>query len=231
MNWLLIVVLIILAASALRGYQNGFIKTIFSLFSVIVALVVSGWISPMISKSLQQNEKIMSTVTTKLEEVIKFDGGIKKTNEEVSFINKLSLPNSMKDYLIENNHKEIYEAMNIEKFDEYVTHLLATVILNAVSYLLCFVVVLVCLAIISRLVDFVSRLPLLNELNKTGGFAIGLLHGVIKVWIFFLLITIFSTTSFGENIFPMINQSVFLTFLYENNLLLKLITNVATFIF
>lgn len=231
MNWLLIIIIIILLASALRGYQSGFIKTAFALVSILIALVATTIISPAVSKVLRSNETVVEKVNDQLEKVVKFDQDIKKTSQETSYIEKLSLPESIKNTLVENNNAEVYKAMAVESFEDYVVNALSVIVINAASYILCFLVILIALFIISRVLDLISKLPLLNEVNKTAGLVVGLLSGCVKVWIFFLIITLFSTTTLGENVFTMINSSPLLTFIYDNNLLLKGIVNITQSIF
>lgn len=231
MNWLLIIIIIILLASALRGYQSGFIKTAFALVSILIALVATTIISPAVSKALRSNETVVEKVNDQLEKVVKFDQDIKKTSQETSYIEKLSLPESIKNTLVENNNAEVYKAMAVESFEDYVVNALSVIVINAASYILCFLVILIALFIISRVLDLISKLPLLNEVNKTAGLVVGLLSGCVKVWIFFLIITLFSTTTLGENVFTMINSSPLLTFIYDNNLLLKGIVNITQSIF
>lgn len=231
MNWLLIIIILILLASALRGYQSGFIKTAFALVSILIALVATTIVSPAVSKALRSNETVVEKVNDQLEKVVKFDQDIKKTSQETSYIEKLSLPESIKNTLVENNNTEVYKAMAVESFEDYVVNALSVIVINAASYILCFLVILIALFIISRVLDLISKLPLLNEVNKTAGLVVGLLSGCVKVWIFFLVITLFSTTTLGENVFTMINSSPLLTFIYDNNLLLKGIVNITQSIF
>lgn len=231
MNWLLLVIIIILLASALRGYQTGFIKTAFSLVSILVALVVTTIASPILSKTLRSNDAIMEKVVEQLDQVIELDGSIKKTSQETSFLEGLNLPDKIKKTLIENNNIEAYKAMAVDSFEDYVTHAMAVIVMNVASYIVCFIVSLILLFILCRVLDLISKLPLLNEVNKTAGLVIGLVSGCIKVWLFFILITLFSTTSLGENVFSMINSSPVLTFIYDNNLLMKGIVNIAQSIF
>lgn len=231
MNWLLIIIIIILLGSALRGYQSGFIKTAFALVSILIALVATTIVSPAVSKALRSNETVVEKVNEQLEKVIKFDQEIKKTSQETSFIEKLTLPESIKNTLVENNNTEVYKAMAVDSFEDYVVNALSVIVINAASYIVCFLVVLIALFIISHVLNLISKLPLLNEVNKAAGLVVGLLGGCVKVWIFFLVITLFSTTTLGENIFAMINSSPLLTLIYDNNLLLKGIVNITQSIF
>ena len=231
MNWLLIIILLILVASGIRGYQNGFIKTAFALVSILIALVVTSIVSPVVSRTIRSNDTIMQLVMEQMEEVIDMDQDIEKKSQKTSFIEDMSLPDSIKKTLIENNNVEAYKAMAVDSFEEYIAQALSVVVINAATYIVCFLVIQILLYVICRVLDLISKLPLLNEVNKTAGLFVGLLSGLIKVWIFFLIITLFSTTTLGANIFSMINGSQVLSFIYDNNLLLKGIINISKSIF
>lgn len=231
MNWLLLIIIIILLGSALRGYQSGFIKTAFALVSILIALVATTIVSPTVSKALRSNEVVVEKVNDQLYKVVKFDSDIKKTSQETSYIEKLSLPEAIKNTLIENNNMEVYKAMAVESFQDYVVNALSVIVINAATYIVCFLMITILLFVLSRVLDLISKLPLLNEVNKAAGLVVGLLGGCVKIWIFFLVITLFSTTSLGANVFTMINSSPLLTFIYDNNLLLKGIVNISQSIF
>ena len=77
--------------------------------------------------------------------------------------------------------------------------------------------------IIISIADIVSRLPLIKQINKTGGLLAGFLKGLIVVWVFFIAMTMFCETEFAKTVFAYINDNSFLAFLYNNNLILKLI--------
>lgn len=233
MNWLLLVVIILLIASALRGYQRGFIKTLFALISIIASLVVATIASPVVSKALRENEAVSNAINKQLEQVVDFNDEeeIEKTSEETSFIENLSLPESIKTTLIENNNKDVYKALAVNSFEEYVVGILSVVVINTISYVSCLLAAWIALYILSHILNLISKLPLLNEINKTTGLLAGLLSGCIKIWIFFVILTMFSTSTIGANLFEMINTSPLLSFIYDNNLLMKVITNITKSIF
>ena len=231
MNWLVILVLVILAGYALNGRRVGFIRTVFTLFSTIIALVVTSWVSPAISKELQKNDKVMGFVTEKVSKVIEFkDMGDKKT-DQVNFINKLPLPKIMKHTLIENNTKDVYTAMAVKNFKDYIISSRARIIINAAVFLIVVLFITIGLALLCETLDIISKLPLINGLNKTAGLLAGLLQGIIVVWIGCIFITILSSTKWGEVIFKLINENAFLSTVYNNNLLLSFIMNLGKILF
>lgn len=231
MNWLAIVVLVILAGYALNGHRRGFIRTVFTLFSTIIALILTSWVSPVISKELQKNDKVMGFVTEKVEKVITFSEAGNKITDQVNFINKLPLPAIMKHTLIENNTKDVYTAMAVDNFKDYISNSVARIIINAVVFLVIVLFITIGLALLCETLDIISKLPLINGLNKTAGLLAGLLHGIIVVWIGCIFLTILSSTQWGKSIFELINSSAFLSTVYNNNLLLKFIMNLGKILF
>lgn len=231
MNWLLVVVIIILLGSALRGYQNGFVKTAFSLVSILIIIVLTSVVSPILSSALRNNETVMGKIDEKLEKVIELEESFDNESEEASFIENLTLPENMKKVLIQNNNAKAYKAMKVDSFKDYLINALAVIVINVISYVVCFIVAAIVLTILCHVLDLISKLPLLNEVNKTVGLLLGFFSGCIKIWIFFVLITLFSTTSLSANVFRMINDSPLLTWIYSNNLLMKGIMNLAHCIF
>lgn len=226
-NWLLIAVAAILIGFVLNGRRMGFIRTVFTLFSTIVAIMLTVWISPVISKEAQQNEKLMNYTEKKIANILDFKDMGDKVTDQVSFINKLPLPKAMRESLVENNNKEVYKVMAVKTFKEYVSESISRMIINAGVFIIVFLIISIALGVICIALDILSKLPIINGLNKTAGLLAGLIQGIIVVWIGFLVLTAFAGTAMGQKMFGLINDSTFLSLLYNNNLLLKFITNLG----
>lgn len=231
MNWLLIAVAIILIGFSINGRRKGFIRTVFTLFSTIVSLMVTVWVSPVLSKQVQENEKIMNFMTDKIEKIITFKDSGDKVTDQVEFINKLPMPNAIKHSLVENNTKDVYKAMAVKSFNEYISNSIARIIINAATFLVIMIIVMIALALLCEALNIISKLPIINGLNKTAGLFAGLLQGIIVVWIGFIVITALGGTKLGQDIFELINESTFLSMVYNNNLLLKFIVNIGDMLF
>jgi uncharacterized membrane protein required for colicin V production len=230
-NWLLLAVVIFLAVYAIRGRQEGFIKTVFSIFSILIALVLTYEVQPYVSKALQHNDKIVSYVEHKVDASVELDKKEEGVSDQRNSIEGLRLPKSLKKSLIENNNTEVYKALVVEKFEDYVSSYLAVVILNALSFVGVFLIVYILLFIISRAMDILSHLPLINGLNKTAGLLVGLLRGLVVIWILCILLTMFSSTKTSQILYGYINDSYILSSIYDNNILLHIITNIAKVLF
>jgi len=173
----------------------------------------------------------MGFVTEKVEKVITFSEAGNKITDQVNFINKLPLPAIMKHTLIENNTKDVYTAMAVDNFKDYISNSVARIIINAVVFLVIVLFITIGLALLCETMDIISKLPLINGLNKTAGLLAGLLHGIVVVWIGCIFLTILSSTQWGKSIFELINSSAFLSTIYNNNLLLKFIMNLGKILF
>lgn len=232
MNWLLIVVIAILAVNALIGVKAGFIKTAFSLCSLIIAIILTVWISPVVNDYMKGNVKIYSLISSKVEKMLPFNDEEYKRSEQNSIIEKLHLPKAIKKSLKENNKKQVYEDMELgtDNFKGYVSSYLTGVIINAISFVITFAVILILLWVISIALDIISKLPFLHQINKLAGLVAGLVHGLVIIWILFIILTMFGSTNFGQETMQMIEENEVLSILYDNNILLQFITNIAKMI-
>ena len=85
------------------------------------------------------------------------------------------------------------------------------------SYVIAFVVASIGLSIACGVLDIVAKLPVLNQINKTGGLLVGLIEGVLRVWIVFIILDMFAATQWGNALLIMVHSNDFVRMLYENN--------------
>ena len=215
MNWLLIIVLGIIIINALIGRKVGLIKIIFSLFSFILALILTAWISPSINGILKNNEVFYEKAEQKVEDML-FKEQPETTNEE-DIIEGLPLPKSIKESLRENKEKQ---EINIKS---YITTHVTDIVIKSLAFVLTFVVVFVGLWVISIALNIISKLPILHQINKLAGLLVGGLQGVLVVWLLFILITVFSSSELGKTAFQQIESSSILSYLYDKNFLLNIV--------
>ncbi len=224
MNWLLIVVIGIIGFHAIDGYIRGFIKKAVSVLSLIITLVVVTWVTPFVS-GFVQSTPIYDSVQEKCIEMFvdaEVDAGVK--TEQVRAIEEMNLPESVKNILLENNNHEVYEVLNVDGFREYIGAYLTRLIINAVTFVISFIIVWTALRIVIAALDLIAKLPVLKELNRLAGLGLGALTGVLIVWVGFVAVTIFCNGEFGQMLLTMIAENPFLSLLYNTNLILRLVT-------
>lgn len=143
---------------------------------------------------------------------------------QVAAIEKADLPDVFKNLLSVNNNSEIYKELGVDTFAQYVGSYLARLIINIVAFLCTFVLITIVLRAIVFALDIVSNLPVLGFINRLAGGAIGVIGALVIVWTVFVVITLLYTTSFGKEMYRMIQPDAILKTIYEYNPIMKLAT-------
>ena len=230
-NPLTIIVLAILILSTLIGMKKGLIRTILSLFSIVISLVLAWIIYPHVSGVLGEfrdlHQAIYEPVSEFFSEQIPelIDGVLESTGteEQTSLINRLPLPQPIKDTLTLNNTAAAYEALGAKNFVEYLSVTVTKLIIQAISLLLTLILSIIGLHLLMMVTDLVAKLPVINSLNRLGGALAGLATGYLIMQILFLAITTFSGTDWGLKLMQQINESPILTFLYNSSAMIKMV--------
>lgn len=143
---------------------------------------------------------------------------------QISAIEGADLPDLFKSLLTENNNSEMYTRLGATTFAEYVGDFLAKLILNILAFLGTFILITIIIRAIVFALDIVSDLPVLGVLNRLAGGVIGLSGALIIVWTAFVVIPLLYVTSFGKELYTMIETDNFLSVLYQYNPIMSLAT-------
>lgn len=143
---------------------------------------------------------------------------------QIQAIEGADLPEIFKSLLTENNNSEMYSRLGAETFAEYVGDFLAKLILNILAFLCTFILVTIVVRAVIFALDIVSNLPVLGILNRIAGGIIGLGGALIIVWTAFIVITLLYVTSFGKEMYEMIDTDLFLKTLYQYNPIMEIAT-------
>lgn len=234
MNWVLILVIAILAGYTLTGYAKGFLKIVYSLVSWIVILGFVIFATPHIQDYLRNNENIYNKVVAYCEAAISelAEQEVTESGGDVSALTENELFAAIADKLPEDlleNLKEQADEMTGEIIENYGLYdkaavALADLLLQGVSTLAAMLAGAIVSALISAVLGFVAKLPLIGFANKILGLAAGAANGLLIVWIAFYLVAVLCATELGSTIITHIYASEFLTYLYENNLVLSILT-------
>ena len=138
-------------------------------------------------------------------------------------INSLPLPVVVQNVLASNDDVQ-NNMLGVSAVRKYIADSVTGIILNAISFVLVFVGVSIIMRIIIRCLNLLSRLPVIHTMNKMGGMLVGLLKGLILLWLICIVITIMSGTEAGIYLYGQINESPFLKYIYDNNMIMALIT-------
>ena len=230
MNWVLIVVMLLLIWEMMRGYRRGLLRTIYSLVSWVIVLVIVTLATPHIDAYLIEHttlyDKIEAycetsvgkTAQNKIEQQAA-DGSGEDPIAELG----IKLPEGVWNDVLEKTGNVADEFLETSGVYNEVAKGVAGFIVEGISFFIALVIARIIVHLISRFLGVVSRIPVIRGINKTLGIFAGAIYGLILVWIAFYLVALGSTSELGGMIISYIYQNPLLTFLYENNFVITII--------
>lgn len=233
MNWLFIVVLCIFLFSILNGYRIGFFKSVVFTGSIILALFLTSRCYSYVSILAQKYTKIDETVSEKIVDSLEIetDAIFDSKASQIQAIEDIILPDTLKSGILDNNNHEVYAELGVEDFLQYIGGYLAVIVVNAISFICTFVVLFIILLSLCKAIGVFTEIPILKSIDKVGGILLGGVRALIHIWIGFIGITMLGSTTIGMTLFNMIQENALLTYIYDNNLLLKFITDISKVLF
>lgn len=224
MNWLLIVVIVILAGFTFYSYQRGFVKSALSMTLFLITILLVNLLNPYVTEFIMEQTSVYDTVKESCMEIYSPENQkeIQTQGSDDEIINSYPVANILKKKMIEDNNAAQYQLLDVSKIQEYIAAYIAKTIISSASYVLTFILVYVLLRVLMVALDILTRLPGIKEINKTVGAVLGLIQGLIIVWLVFVAADIFGTTQFGISVQQQISDSGLLQFLSDNNIIWKL---------
>ena len=215
MNWLLVILVIFVAVKAVVSYKKGFAKMLLSLSASILTLVLVWIFAPAVKNFILEHTDAQETLALRLDEAL--DGRLPELSAEVFSDEDSVIPDSFRDMLAETLTK--YRTSGVHAVSLSISNILIT----AASYGVLYLFLWLALKIVGYVLHLVTRLPVLKQVNGFMGLVLGLAEAYILIGILFVLITAFTHTSLGLSLMEQIGRSSVLTFMYNNNLIVKLV--------
>ena len=205
------------------GMKRGLVKTAFSFGSIFIALILVNILTP-VAKEVIKNTPVYDSINQNIQSYVSehiatstenmTETGI---NNQEKIINELPLPNGLKESLTKNNNQSSYDSLAVNTFKEYVVAYLTDVVLNAVVYILLFMVISILMKTLVEVLNIVTKLPVIHTFNMAGG--------ALIVWLLCMVVTIFSSTSWGQTVCKAIADNGVLSMIYDNNLIQNIVNS------
>jgi len=225
----------ILAGYTLAGFSKGFLKIVYSLVSWIVILVVVIVATPYIENYLKNDTNIYNKVVAHCEEAIREQAQKKLTESGEGAASALSenelfavIADKIPEELLENLKIQAMELtdelMDSQGFYNKTAVAMAELLIQGISTLVAIILGIIIAIMISALLGFIANFPIIGFANRILGLAAGAVNGLLVVWIAFYLVAVLCATELGSTIITQIYANEMLLYLYENNIVLTLLT-------
>lgn len=188
------------------GYKKGLAGSLIKLCSFVIALILALVLYKPVANIIKDNTQL--------------DENIKNTVVETFVKKDASEEENMPNDLIENISSEIENATT-EVVDTTAQSISDTII-NIGAGILVFIVARLLLIIVSIFVKQIVKLPIIGLVDKVGGIAYGAVEGIVIIYIVLGLISLTSLIWVDNVVVTAITNSGIGSFLYNNNLILKL---------
>jgi uncharacterized membrane protein required for colicin V production len=180
-------VLVILLFFVIRGVQQGFVRALCSFLAVFVAffgaLYLSKQLTPVATDLLAP--QILPSIIEKLESGSEPQTSQDLTSQETGLLlKKIGLPEAWSRLILQANSSADEEQPTLTSPSQILASYILNIILSAAIFVVSFLLLLLLWLILSRSLDLMAKLPILNFCNRT----LGALFGLCKALIFLLIL-------------------------------------------
>ncbi len=194
----------IIALFTFIGYKQGLVKSAIKILSFLIAIVIAFVLYRPVSNFIINNTTIDDNIKNTIIEKIKpegIDAHQELTEEDKSKLNIAGIASNTID--------EIASTFTIN-------------LIEIATLLLIFIIVKIGLKFVTVLSDFITKLPILKQINKLGGTIYGIIEGIIIVYTL-LAVVYLITPLLNTPILDSINESIITKEIYNNNIILNMI--------
>jgi len=240
MAWLDLLILVSVVLSIAIGYKRGFIMTLFSLGSYIVAFIVSknyyAELAQWIKTRFSFTDKLYGYVADHVElniptgaEEVSMEGY--NSDQIAQLINQDStkMPGFIQNLLVNELEVQTFAQQTVDGIKNQVIDTLATLFLNVISMIILFILIRGTIILIGMVINKVFELPILGALNHMVGGILGGIRGIFIV-IFILFILIPMSVSSPQGIISTSIENSYLVQFLLNNVVIYFVRGLGAFI-
>ncbi len=218
-----IIIIVIILLFVFMFMSRGLIASLLKSFSWLISIVLTYFLYPIISGIIRQTF-IFESLKEFIYGVMELDSvSVESGAGQISAINSLTIPEALKNMLVDNNNSVIYELLGVKSLQEYIAGYIANIILNIVISILVFLVILLVIKAVKGTLNLAFKLPVLKQVNGFGGALLGLIWGVVFVWVIMSVSTLFIAAPFFSDMVLAIDNSLIGKILYDNNLIMNVL--------
>lgn len=234
MNILDFAIIAALGLFALAGVYKGFLHTVLDIVIYAICAVFAFMMTPIVSFQVEQNESMFNTMLyyTEGSENI-YDVEYSKKNiteisnaelEEIYARSKVAYP--MDERIRSNVAEAVFERSNIYTLGDYFNQTMVLVTINILVFLVLFLGLRIVFAFLLGWWNYAHPLPVLKKLELPAAIGVGLIRGVLALFLIFMLCPIILTVLPFEFVSDLVENSRLARFFYYSNFLLGFIPGV-----
>jgi uncharacterized membrane protein required for colicin V production len=227
MNWSDIVVIVLIAVFAFIGLKKGLTMSFFRVVTFFVCLFASLKLYPVLARILEKTAIFESIKNSIAGNLIAGQNVTASANSSVSgaagtqaMLDSLKIPGFFRKSIEANVLAE--DGLNtLQSIADAVGGELAKIIISLISLAVIYLIIRLVIFAVSLLLKLITKLPVIKQADKLGGFIIGIFQGFLAVYALFALLMLFNANPAFAPVFKGIEDSMFAKSFYENNFILN----------
>lgn len=214
-----LVILGILVLCIALGYRRGLTGSLLKIISFALALIIAFVLFKPISNIIIDNTNWDETLEQNIRDIITEDEA--GTDSEETEKENQTMSNVMVEYINETVEEAGSEAK--EAIADSAVESVAVIIINVGVWVALFILAKIILFFINALTKLVTKLPVIKQFDKLGGIIYGVLEALVVIYGLLAILSLISPAISDSEIINAVHNSFIGSFMYNNNLLLKLI--------
>jgi uncharacterized membrane protein required for colicin V production len=226
MNALLDIIIVIIASLTIYfAYRRGFIKTLLSASSFLIAILLTALLLSPVKSALMSSslaDDVRSRVETEINNIIstnsindveELTGKDSKVSEFTNILEKIGL--NQEDLNAKFKEWKAESGANLkEKFIDYIADPVVDAIITLAAIVIIFFGSIILLKITAYVLDKVCKLPILKTANKLLGVIMGVVLALVRIYLFVILVKLLipNGNALGIEMFKDINPDKTLLF-------------------
>jgi len=184
MNALDFAIIGIVVLSAYFGYRKGLIRTVYRLASFFIAIFIARQLYPYVARALRQTA-LFPAIKDRIAEALNLEG-----MRGSYVIDNLPIPGFLQSILHNNNTPDMFELLQVSTVEDYIASFFASMIMSGIAALAVFALAMIALAIIGYALDLVSKLPVINFVNRVCGLLFGFIVSIAIIWLCLVVVVL-----------------------------------------
>ncbi len=205
-----LIVIAVLVFATWYGKKRGMIISIYNFCSVFITYILTNILHKPFAIYLEGTElynKIYASVYDKLDFKDTINQQVYDSGAEA--LESIGIPDFLISIIEKSVEFDAYTTFNLETYHQLASSALTSTIISIFAFVSVFIFVIIGIRIVGMLLNIITKLPGVSQLDKLGGGIFGFLNGTIFILIAFLLVSAIFIFSMSESSASAFNDSFF----------------------
>ncbi len=200
-----LIVIAVVAFATYYGKKRGMLISVYNFCSVFVTYILTNILHKPFATYLEKTElynKIYDSVYDKLDYKDTINQQVYDSGAEA--LQSMGVPDFLVGIIEKSVDFDAYTTFNLDTYRQLASAGITSTVISILAFVSVFIFVIVGIRIVGMLLNIITKLPVISQVDSLGGGIFGFLNGVIFVSIAFLLVSaifIFSMTETSASAF------------------------------